>query len=173
MIGIMAATLLIPNTVFTNASLNEPREELTDEERESGLYNEEGYLSAKHTRPPINPDFDPDESCKFDSFQIRCQPGSEQECPWGPGTNEDGSCVLDIECPDGYNIADDDETGQCIPNEICEGYDEYILIEKEGESDRCAALYYLCSEDGQREEEYCIEFCSEEPGRMGCRQEAN
>jgi hypothetical protein len=98
-IGIIIATSLIPGTVF--ASLNEPREPFTEGERESGFYNKGGYLLGKSNRPAINPDLDIDEDCKFDAYQIKCQPGSEQECPWGPGTNEDDGCVpSDVECPD-------------------------------------------------------------------------
>lgn len=168
----ITAALLVPNVAF--AALNNPREPFTEMERESGLYNEEGYLLDISKRPAINPDLDVDEDCKFDAYQIKCQPGSEQECPWGPGTNEDYSCVPnDIECPVGYNIEDDDESGQCIPNEICEAYDNMVLIEREGEGDRCAALYYLCNEDGQRAEEYCIEYCNEDPDRMGCKSEVS
>jgi hypothetical protein len=39
---IVIAALLMPNISFVFASVNEPREPFTDEERESGLYNEEG-----------------------------------------------------------------------------------------------------------------------------------
>lgn len=159
--------LLIPNVY---ASLNNPREPFTEEERESGFYNGKGYLLGKSNRPAINPGLDPDEDCKFDAYQIKCQPGSEQECPWGPGTNEDESCVpSDVECPDGYNIEDNDETGQCIPNEVCEGYDDMVLIEREGEGDRCATLYYICGDDEHREEDYCIEYCNENPDGHTCR----
>jgi hypothetical protein len=71
-----------------------------------------------------------------------------------------------FEYPEGYAGADDDETGQCITHEECESYDDYVLLEREDEGDRCAALYYLRNEDGQREEDYCIEFCNEDPNRM-------
>jgi hypothetical protein len=48
----------------------------------------------------------------------------------GFGFNEDYSCMpKDVECPDGYNIADDDETSQCISNEVCEEYDDHVAIE--------------------------------------------
>lgn len=85
---------MVPGTVF--ASLNELRDPFIQEEKVSGLYTEEGYLLGKSNRPAINPDLDVDEDCKFDSYQIKCQPGSEQECPWRPGTNEDDSCVPNV-----------------------------------------------------------------------------
>lgn len=126
-IGIMTAALLVlvPNVPFVNASLNEPREPLTEEEMESGFYNEEGYLLGKNNRPAINLDLDPDESCLFDVYQEQCIPGSEQECPRPQfGNNEDSTCFPNTlidgewqwECPEGYHSAEYDETGQCYPN---------------------------------------------------------
>lgn len=35
---------------------------------------------SKQNRPPINEYFAPDESCDFDAYQLKCIPGSEQEC---------------------------------------------------------------------------------------------
>jgi hypothetical protein len=35
----------------------------------------------KGNRPAINEEFDPDYSCLFDTFQLKCIPGSNQECP--------------------------------------------------------------------------------------------
>ena len=46
-----------------------PSRDLTEVERESGFYNEEGYELSQSERPAINPDFDPDESCLFDVYQ--------------------------------------------------------------------------------------------------------
>ncbi len=37
----MAITLLMPNVVF--ASANNPQQDFTEEERESGFYSEDGY----------------------------------------------------------------------------------------------------------------------------------
>ena len=88
----MAITLLMPNVVF--ASANNPQQEFTEEERESGFYSEDGYLILQDNRPAINPDFDPDYSCLFDTYQVKCIPGSEQECPEGlGGNNDDETCV--------------------------------------------------------------------------------
>jgi hypothetical protein len=47
--------------------------------------NENCYVLSKQNRPAINPDFDPDRSCLFDVFQLKCIPGSEQDCPEGFG----------------------------------------------------------------------------------------
>ena len=65
----------------------------------------------------------PDESCLFDIEQIKCLPSPiTDECPENFGTNEDGQCFPlnedgDWECPEGYHGEDDDETGQCYPND--------------------------------------------------------
>ena len=165
----------MPNVVF--ASANNPQQDFTEEEREGGFYSEDGYLLLQDNRPAINPDFAPDYSCLFDTYQAKCIPGSEQECPEGlGGNNDDETCVPEHDqCPEGYNTEDDDETGQCQPNEECESYDDYVLLTDRGErkGDRCSALHYLCNEDGQREEEYCIEYCNEDPDRMGCKSEVS
>lgn len=78
--------------------------------------------SLSNNQPPINPEFAPDKSCQFDVFQDKCVPGTEQECPEGFGTNDPGTCFpVDkngyADCPDGYGLRDDDETGQCYPND--------------------------------------------------------
>ncbi|MGH9982508.1 MAG: hypothetical protein ACRD8W_00955 [Nitrososphaeraceae archaeon] len=60
-IGMILVTLLaVPTGVF--ASVND-RRDLSEEQRESRLYNENGYVISNRDRPPINPDFAPDESC--------------------------------------------------------------------------------------------------------------
>ncbi|MGC2307222.1 MAG: hypothetical protein WA461_02370 [Nitrososphaeraceae archaeon] len=66
----------------------------------------------------VNPYFAPDESCMFDTYQLQCIPGEDQECPKGYGQNEDGTCFLIHKdgCPEGYHSAEDDETGQCYPD---------------------------------------------------------
>ena len=111
--------------------------------------------NSKQDRPAINPDFDPDESCDFNTFQLKCIPGSEQDCPEGFWSNEDYTCHLSGDCPEGYHGVDDDETGQCYPNsEPCPGgfdYPTYVFEEGEaGESDNCEALHYLCHGDVPR-----------------------
>ena len=52
-------------------------------------------------------------------------------------------CNGEWKCPEGYHGADDDESGQCYPNdEGCE-YDDYVLLDDpEDEGDRCAYLGY-------------------------------
>jgi hypothetical protein len=64
----------------------------TEEERESGFYNENGYVKGQNNRPQINLEFAPDESCLFDVFQLKCIPGSQQECPEGFGNNDPETC---------------------------------------------------------------------------------
>jgi hypothetical protein len=73
-------------------------------------------------RPAINPDFDPDESCRFDAFQGKCTLGAEQECPDGFGGNQYGTCFPVnkegyMDCPEGTHSIEGDETGQCYPND--------------------------------------------------------
>lgn len=76
----------------------------------------------KIDRQTINPDFDPDESCLFNVFQLKCVPGSQQECPEGFGLNIPDNCVPHIgkngnwECPKDYHSVEADETAQCYPN---------------------------------------------------------
>jgi hypothetical protein len=36
-------------------------------------------------------------------------------------------------------------------------------------SNTCRALYSLCLEEEHKERDYCIEYCGENPDRMGCR----
>jgi hypothetical protein len=40
---------------------------------------------------------------------------TERESPSGFGFNEDGQCIPQGKCPDGYSRLDDDETGRCYP----------------------------------------------------------
>ena len=133
--------------------------------------------SSALSRPAINPDFDPDYSCLFDVEQIQCVPGSQQECPRPQfGNNEDDRCFPVNDkgyhvCPDGYHGTDDDETGQCYPNENgCESkYDNFILLtDRPGKSDRCAELSEICDEVEHVREEYCIDYCREQPQSFGC-----
>jgi hypothetical protein len=119
-------------------------------------------------RTAINPDFDPDYDCNI-SYQLKCLPGTEQDCPEGFHNGEDNVCSP-IECQEGYVGADDDETGLCITYEECEDYNPgvYILLEEEG---RCATFNYICDEEEHRQEDYCVEFCEENPDSMGCNRE--
>ncbi len=127
-------------------------------------------------RPAINPDFDPDQSCNFDAYQLKCIPGSEQDCYdiEGFAQNEDYTCHVSGPCPEGYHGRDDDETGQCYPDsEGCE-WDGYVMLEREdGKGNTCSVLYLLCDQEEHKEEEYCIEYCNEGPNRMGCKPEVS
>ena len=62
-------------------------------------------------RPAINEDFDPDYDCIFDVFQLKCVPGSEQECPESFSSAEPENCYPKHPegCPEGYHGTDDDE----------------------------------------------------------------
>jgi hypothetical protein len=65
--------------------------------------------------PTPQPIFAPDDSCALDPFQEKCIPPEGQSCPEGFGSNEDGHCIPDSGCPQGYHMVDDVETGQCHP----------------------------------------------------------
>src|SRR5919106_2747615 len=88
------------------------------------MYSEDGDLLSKDQRAAINPDFDPDHNCLFDTFQLKCIPGSEQECPQGFGSGDPETCFAESfingkwewECPEDYHSVEDDETGQCYPD---------------------------------------------------------
>lgn len=48
-------------------------------------------------------------------------------------------------CPEGYHTVDDDETGQCYPNEGgCEYEDMILLTDRPGKDDRCANIDSIC-----------------------------
>ena len=141
------------------------------------------YVLPKYKRPPINPDFAPDYSCLFDTFQLKCIPGSEQECPEGFGNGDPETCFAETfingkwewKCPKGYHNVDDDETGQCYPNEGgCEYDDMVLLTNRPGKGDRCASLDYICGENGEYPNHpKCKEFCDENPERNICKPDLN
>ena len=106
----------------------------------------------------------PDESCLFDVYQIKCQPyPNTDDCPEDFGTNEDGYCFPmkkgEWRCPEGYHGTDEDESGQCYPNEGCE-YDDYVLLEdRPDKMDRCAYLGNICDEGNENSDHpRCEEF---------------
>jgi hypothetical protein len=157
-----------------------------EDERNDGngiMYQDNGYVLSKYKRPPINPDFAPDYSCLFDTFQLKCIPGSEQECPEGFGTGDPETCFSktfingkwEWKCPKGYHNVDDDETGQCYPNEGgCEYDDMVLLTNRAGRSDRCASLDYICGENGEYPNHpKCKKFCDENPERNICKPDLN
>lgn len=173
-IGVIIATFLAPSV---NSDIATIARDLTENERESGFYNENGYaISSQSARLPINPDFSPDESCLFDAYQLKCIPGSEQVCPADFGSNEDATCFPLIDngewgCPDGYHTRDDDESGQCYSNELGCEWPGYVFLKggEDGEGDRCAVLYLICGTDKEeRFEEECIEYCKEFSDGFGC-----
>jgi hypothetical protein len=136
--------------------------------------SEDTFQSVRSQRPAINPNFDPDYSCLFDITQLKCIPGSEQKCPDNFKTNDDDRCIPlnesgDWECPEGYHYVDEDESGQCYPNsEGCGDNEPFVLIEgKYG--DRCAILYFICDEVEHKGEDYCIDYCEENPNRFACK----
>jgi hypothetical protein len=82
---------------------------------------------------------------------------------------EDGQCHPTGPCPDGHHYEDEDESGQCYPNdEGCGDYGPFVLIEEEDGGDRCALLYYICDEAEHSSKDYCIEYCKENPERSVC-----
>ncbi|MGH9975845.1 MAG: hypothetical protein ACRD8Z_08440 [Nitrososphaeraceae archaeon] len=128
------------------------------------------FTGSRTDRPAINPEFDPDESCLLDVYQKHCIPGSQQECPEGFANNEDSTCFPKGDCPEGYHKEDDDETGQCYPDSEGCSSNAMILLECEnGEGKTCRVLYLICDQAEHRGEDYCIEFCEENPDSMGCR----
>ena len=102
----------------------------------------------------------PDKSCLFDVYQIKCQafPNMNEtaraECPEGFGANEDDYCfpLHRQGCPEGYHSTDEDETGQCYPNdEGCNAWTliegerfEFILEEDDDGSDNCTEPSNYC-----------------------------
>lgn len=166
-IEVIIATLLTP-TMYVSASVNQ--EELSEEERESGFYNDtRGSPKYTQDRPAINPDFAPDENCNF-AYELHCIPGSQQSCfdLEGFHNGEDNVCSP-IKCQEGYHVVDDDETGLCYPNSEADCGDSYIMtydgeerldyvfVEGEdGENDRCANPVYLCEDESSHE--ICREY---------------
>lgn len=110
-----------------------------------------------------------------DTFQLKCVPGAEQECPEGFGSGDPETCFaetlvngeLEWECPEDYHSVEDDETGQCNPDE--EGCPEgMIWTGKTGEShNACNSPYSVCDEIP--EHEVCREYCKEFPDGFGCK----
>jgi hypothetical protein len=155
-------------TIGAYASTTTANEDYTEEERESGFYNERGGVKPENDRSAINPAFDPDEDCNF-AYELHCVPGTEQECPEGWDNGEDNVCSPDG-CEEGYVEADEEEHGPCnITYEECESGsyadNDYILIKDDS---RCALGYFVCIEPEHREKDYCIEYCDENPEKDAC-----
>lgn len=133
------------------------------------------FTGVKSDRPAINADFAPDESCWFDVMQLKCIPGSQQDCPEGFEINEDRICHPTGPCPDGYHSAWEDESGQCYPNdEGCQDDGFYLAeLEDEDRSDQCGPLYTICDEEEVRNGDFCIEYCEKHPEELACKPNAN
>ena len=56
---------------------------------------------------------DPAQICYFEPNDEICNPDENNECPEGMGFNDDGQCIPQGSCPNGYARLDDDETGRC------------------------------------------------------------
>jgi hypothetical protein len=144
--------LMVPNV---SASVSQ---ELNEEQKESGFYDERGQPIENSTRAAINPEFDPDEDCNI-SYELKCIPGSQQNCRdiEGYHNGEDNVCSP-IKCQDGYHSVDEVETGLCYPNEGGCQEDNMILIEDTLVGMRCAYLSLICDDEEFRNEDYCIEW---------------
>jgi hypothetical protein len=138
-----------------SSSSSENESESSSSQIQSGFFTELGFVvQPKSDRPAINEDFNPDRSCMFDAYQLRCVPGADQVCPESFGNNDDSTCFfLHKEgCPEGYHSTDNDETGQCYSNEGgCNAYvtingtrhDYILLTDRPGKGDTCADPRYL------------------------------
>jgi hypothetical protein len=139
----------------SSESESKSENESTSSSGQSGFFTEREFVvQPKSNRPAINEDFDPDRSCMFDAYQLKCIPGAEQECPEGFGNNDDSTCFFFHKegCPEGYHSTDKDETGQCYSNEEgCNAYatingtrhDYVLLTDRPGKGDICADPRYL------------------------------
>jgi hypothetical protein len=139
----------------TSSSSNESESESSSSQRQSGFFTERGFVvQPKSDRPAINEDFNPDRSCMFDAYQLRCIPGADQVCPEGFGNNDDSTCFFFHKkgCPEGYHSTENDETGQCYSNEEgCNSYvtingtrhDYVLLTDRPDNGDTCADPRYL------------------------------
>gem|GEM_PF-2832311 len=150
--------LMVPNV---SASVNQ--EELSEKERESGFFNEDGGVKYTEDRPAINPDFDPDRDCNL-AYELKCIPGSQQQCRDLDGfhNGEDNVCSP-IKCQEGYHEEEDNESGLCYPNEE-ECPDDYMVLLTDrpgGRNDLCAYLSSICGYDEHAKEDYCIEWREE------------
>jgi hypothetical protein len=128
-IFIFSATLITAGpAVAVGSSNGEPEETQTNVgDPETGFYSDDGY--PKQTdRPAINSDFDPDENCD-PKWELKCIPGSQQDCPEGFNNGEMNVCTL-IGCPDGYHNISEDEDNICYSNEI-DCPNNWILVKNE------------------------------------------
>jgi len=173
-IVVIIATLVLP-TIPVSASEDKPEQTQTyvkgERERESGFYRDDGYPKDTENRPAINPNFAPDESCDL-KWELKCIPGSQQSCRDLEGYNNgEMNVCTPIGCPEGYHDNFEWEDNVCYSNdEGCQN-DDYILVEREDEdrNDTCGPLYYYCDEEEVRNEDFCIEYCEENPDTFACK----
>src|ERR687892_1605763 len=100
----------------------------------SATVDDEAFRTNQGNRPAINLEFDPDYSCLFDVFQLKCIPGSEQECPEGYGGGDTENCLpRHSGCPEGYHSTSGDETGQSYPDSKGCETNGMVLLELERE----------------------------------------
>jgi hypothetical protein len=170
----VVVVMVIPSTVAGGAYASTAvpsNEDFTEEERESGFYDETGFVLDTDLRPAINPDLDPDEDCNL-QYELKCIPGSQQSCfdeLEGFNNGENNVCTP-VDCQEGYHSVDDDETGLCYPNDepcnaslVSYDYDsrfEYILAERpDGKGYNCYDPGSLCDENGdQPDHPKCDEY---------------
>jgi hypothetical protein len=169
MIGAIVMIILISSISNVSASARE----LTQDERESGFYNERGSPKYDQDRPAINPDFAPDEECNL-GYYLKCLPGTAQECPEGYHNGEDNSCSP-VECQEGYHEEEDNESGLCYPDsEGCPEGSEYALVERDdGKGIICLYLFRICNEAEHSSKDYCIEYCEENSRGFTCKPDAS
>jgi hypothetical protein len=110
--------------------------------------------SDTHTTVVFRDDDDDEEEpsiCFFDPNDEECDPDENGDCGEGFGRNEDGRCIPQERCPDGFHRANDDESGRCIDEDElreCENNGGWVEV---GE---------FCPED---ELPFCNEDHSNEP----------
>ena len=96
--------------------------------KRKGLYVQlEGTAHECELPEPVSRELADKEDCLFNTELPKCAP-IDGKCPDGFGKNGYGQCsVFHDGCPDGYHTTEDDETGECNPNNECEG-DDYLLL---------------------------------------------
>ena len=83
---------------------------------------------------------------------------------------EDNVCTP-IGCPEGYHDIFDDEDNICHSNEK-DCPNTMILVEDEYGT-TCSSLYHICNDEEVRNEDFCIEYCEENPDTFVCKLEVN
>ena len=118
--------------------------------------NGDDNSNGTSTSPVLEDNEGPDGDCLFNASLPKCDPDENGNCPDGFNLNEDGNCFPDHNetgCPDGYHGVDDDETGQCYPNE--DGCPEGMIFRPDGKT--CGYKDQLCQDDSD------LDGCVETP----------